>query len=156
MGIDRAIRYQSDLHILLRQMRIDFPSLGQTMVWGRLRSLGFRVTRARVREAIRVTDPIHTALRWRQVTPRRLYSVPGPNSLWHIGMLHRRYNAFELKILSWQIMVISSYIVGRLTGNARYINHAKFGLLNSEIFEVSGTQQLIANTPILISISIRA
>ena len=35
---------------------------------------------------MRVTDPINTALRWRgNLSNRRPYSVPGPNSLWHIG-----------------------------------------------------------------------
>jgi len=33
-----------------------------------------------------MTDPLHTALRWRgNLTPRHPYSVAGPNSLWHIG-----------------------------------------------------------------------
>ena len=77
----------SELHEILRLMRRELPTLGQTLVWGRLRSLGFKVTRARVREAMKASDPIHTALRWREITPRRPYSVPGPNSLWHIGML---------------------------------------------------------------------
>ena len=75
----------SELREVLQQMRRELPSLGQTMVWGRLRSLGFKVTRARVREAMRVSDPINTALRWREITPHQPYSVPGPNSLWHIG-----------------------------------------------------------------------
>ena len=44
------------------------------------------VTRARLRHAIRNTDPLHTALRWRgNLSVRHPYSVPGPNSLWHIG-----------------------------------------------------------------------
>ena len=57
------------------------------MVWGRLRSMGFSVTREKVRQAIRHTDPLYTALRWRgDVIKRQPYSVPGPNSLWHVGM----------------------------------------------------------------------
>ena len=76
-----------ELQTVLLQMRRDLPALGETMVWGRLRSMGFHVTRARVRSAIRTTDPIHTALRWRgDLTRRRPYSVPGPNSLWHLGL----------------------------------------------------------------------
>ena len=72
-------------HELDQTVRQITPALGQTMVWARLRSLGYRVTRARVCESICSTDPIHTALRWREMTPCRPYSVPGPNSLWHIG-----------------------------------------------------------------------
>ena len=74
-----------ELQDVLRQMKSNFPSLGQTMVWGRLRSMGIRVSRARVRDAIRATDPIQSALRWNEMTSRRPYSVPGPNSLWHLG-----------------------------------------------------------------------
>ena len=52
----------SELREVLQQMRRELPSLGQTVVWGRLRSLGFKITRARVREAMRVSDLINTAL----------------------------------------------------------------------------------------------
>ena len=73
---------------LLQRMRANSPYLGETMVWGRLRSLGYQVTRDRVRQAIRATDPLSVALRsLPAVTSRRPYSVPGPNSLWHIGEL---------------------------------------------------------------------
>ena len=65
------------------------PEIGESLVWGRLRSMGLQVTRERVRQAIRRTDPLNTALRWRDLVSRRPYSVPGPNSLWHIGKLLR-------------------------------------------------------------------
>ncbi len=55
------------------------------MVWGHLRLVGIRVTRERVREVIHQIDPVQTALRCVQITHRRPNSVPGPNSLWHIG-----------------------------------------------------------------------
>ena len=75
-----------ELAVILRQMRRENPALGERMVMGRLRSMGFRLTRSRVRDCIRATDPIQTALRWRgQLVCRQPYSVPGPNSLWHIG-----------------------------------------------------------------------
>ena len=61
------------------------------MVWGRLRSLGFKVTRERVRNAIRSVDPLHTALRWKEMTTRRPYSVLSPTSLWHLGMFYIHY-----------------------------------------------------------------
>ena len=77
----------AQLNDLLQQMRAELPSLGQTMIWGRLRSLGCKVTRSRVRDAIRATDPLRTALRWSSMTTRHPYSVASPNSLWHIGML---------------------------------------------------------------------
>lgn len=67
-------------------MRSEFPEMGEVMVLGRLQSLGYKVTRDRVRRAIHESDPINTALR--AITGplvRRVYNVPGPNSLWHVG-----------------------------------------------------------------------
>ena len=78
----------SELCSIILGFQSDMPSLGQTMVWGRLRSMGFCVTRERVRNALRALDPIETALRWRgEVVHRQPYCVPGPNSLWHLGLL---------------------------------------------------------------------
>ena len=75
-----------ELRSVLDQLRRELPSLGQTMVWGRLRAMGFEVTRIRVRQVMRESDPIHTALRWKgEFVQRRPYSVAGPNSLWHLG-----------------------------------------------------------------------
>lgn len=79
----------TQLRLLLSDLRKSSPHLGEVMVMGHLRSLGYNVPRARVRNAIRATDPINTALRWQgSITSRRPYSVPGPNSLWHIGKLN--------------------------------------------------------------------
>lgn len=76
----------SELHSIILHLQSDMPALGQTMVWGRLRSMGVCVTRERVRNAIRAVDPIETALRWRgQQVHRQPYRVPGPNSLWYLG-----------------------------------------------------------------------
>ena len=62
------------------------------MMWGSLRGLGIVVTRERVRNTLRSIDPIGGSRRWpANVTTRRPYSVPGPNSLWHIGKTHSRY-----------------------------------------------------------------
>jgi len=67
-------------------MRQQFPNIGESMTIGRLRAMGFRATRDQVRQAIRATDPLNSALRWPGgLTARRPYSVPAPNSLWHIG-----------------------------------------------------------------------
>ena len=71
----------------MSSVRQDLPNVGEKLVLGRLRSMGYHVTRERVRQAIRAIDPINSALRWQGVfTPRHPYSVPGPNSLWHIGL----------------------------------------------------------------------
>lgn len=71
---------------LIREMRVEFPAMGETLMWGRLKSLGCNVTREQVRRSIRFTDPLHTALRSPlAAVSRRPYSVPGPK---HIGKLH--------------------------------------------------------------------
>ena len=89
-GLMRDLRIvPSDVHLrtILREIKAGQPELGETMVMGRIRGMGYRVTRHRIREAIRTIDPLHTALRWRGgPTARRPYCVPGPNSLWHIGI----------------------------------------------------------------------
>ncbi len=76
----------ADLRTLLSQLRQEMPNMGETLVFGRIRSLRYSVTRQRVRNAIHATDPLNTPLRWRGIlTSRRPYSVPSPNSLWHQG-----------------------------------------------------------------------
>lgn len=81
----QTIRDDQLLH-LCREMRLEFPNMGEVMVLGRLRALGYNVVRDRVRRAIHETDPLNTALRATTgPLARRVYSVPGPNSLWHAG-----------------------------------------------------------------------
>ena len=76
----------SELRVMLNKIRRDQPALGETMTWGRLRSMGFHITRSQLRQVIRETDLLQRALRWRgELARRQPYSVPGPNSLWHIG-----------------------------------------------------------------------
>ena len=74
------------LRVIITELRSEVPTIGETMVMGHLRAHGYSVTRERMRQAIHATDPINTSLRWRgNLSHRRPYSVPGPNSLWHLG-----------------------------------------------------------------------
>ena len=76
-----------ELRVLVQRLQAEMPALGQTMVWRRLRSMGFFVTSERVRSVIHDIDPIQTALRWRcDLVRHQPYSVPGPNSLWHLAL----------------------------------------------------------------------
>lgn len=86
--IAEPLQSVSDIQLtdIIQGLRREFPDIGCSMVTGRLRSLGFRASRERIRMAIRISDPLNTALRWHGTIHRRPYSVPGPNSLWHIGM----------------------------------------------------------------------
>ena len=58
------------------------------MMWGHLRSMSVHVPRRRVSESLHHVNP--AAVRARQCTTvtRRAYTVPAPNSLWHIDGLH--------------------------------------------------------------------
>jgi hypothetical protein len=74
-------------------MQRDNPYVGESLVTGRLRSLGYLVTREKVRQVLPSVNPISSALRWPGVLRhRRPYSVAGRNSLWHIG----KYNKLSL------------------------------------------------------------
>ena len=53
-----------ELQAIIHQMHSQLPEMGESIVWGRLRSMGYIVTRQRVRRAIHSTDPISVALRW--------------------------------------------------------------------------------------------
>ena len=67
----------SELMDIVHQLRQEVPDLGQSILAGRVRAMGLRVTRDRLRNAIRRSDPLNTALRWHSLTSRRPYSVPG-------------------------------------------------------------------------------
>jgi len=86
--LDDPTRTVSDTELRRKVLEIKtmLPTVGERIIMGQLRAQGFHVTRCRVREIIRAMDPINTALRWQgAVTAKRSYSIPGPNSLWHIG-----------------------------------------------------------------------
>ena len=85
MGDPTTVPTDLQLRTILKEMKLGHPELGEVLVMGRLRGMGYKVTRERLRQTIRSIDPLHTALRWRGgLTARRPYCVPGPNSLWHI------------------------------------------------------------------------
>jgi hypothetical protein len=79
-----------DLLAFVSDMRSTTHTVGESLVTGSLRSRGYRVSRERVRQALRSSDPLSSALRWPGgLTHRRPYSVAGPNSLWHIDGHHK-------------------------------------------------------------------
>lgn len=61
---------------------------GESYLIGYMRFLHLRVQRDRIRESLTRVDPKNTALRWACVITRRVYCVPGPNSLWHMDGHH--------------------------------------------------------------------
>lgn len=66
-----------DLEIVLHRVSAEQPAMGETMMWGRLKSMGFHVTRRQLRHVLTEIDPLQRALRWNtQLTRRQPYSVP--------------------------------------------------------------------------------
>jgi len=63
-------------------------------MYGSLRSREIQVTRERIRNSLKPIGPLGSALMSRAgLTHRRTYSVPYPNSLWHIGNIHANKHA---------------------------------------------------------------
>ena len=70
-----AMAIDQQLHGYVSQVKVNFPSTGEPMLAGILRSQGIYIQRDRLRDSIHRTDPINTALRWHQLVRRRPYSV---------------------------------------------------------------------------------
>lgn len=49
---------------VIDEIRSESPTLGITLVTGRLRSMGYQVSRERIRCALRASDPLSSAPRW--------------------------------------------------------------------------------------------
>lgn len=67
---------------LILQLRQTFVRAGTTMLHGMLRRLGYRISYQRIRQSLLRIDPIHRVFDRIRIR-RRVYSVPGPNALWH-------------------------------------------------------------------------
>lgn len=70
-------------------------NVGQAMMQGYLQQRGVHVQRHRIRESIARTDPLRRRLRWHETVSRRVYSVKGANSLWHIDRASTVYEEFR-------------------------------------------------------------
>ncbi|KAJ7895420.1 hypothetical protein B0H13DRAFT_2234561 [Mycena leptocephala] len=69
-----------DLDSLILRLRSHFRRAGLGMLDGMLRRLGHRVPRERVRQSLLRVDPVRRIFERIRIR-RRIYSVPGPNSL---------------------------------------------------------------------------
>ena len=85
-----------ELKELIRQINNDFPNSGIREVVAHLKRQNPPVLLQRIRcqQLLSEVDPVGSAVRWAQTIKRRQYSVPTPNSLWHIDSNHAlvRYN----------------------------------------------------------------
>ncbi|KAJ8090047.1 hypothetical protein PM082_018627 [Marasmius tenuissimus] len=73
----------SDLDEALHNIITAFPSFGRRLIQGQLKFMGIHVPRRRVEASyLRVVGLPTQSFGIRRIT-RRIYTVPGPNSLWH-------------------------------------------------------------------------
>lgn len=73
-----------DLDRLITEVLRQTPGSGETYITGSLRGRGIRVQRWRVRERLRIVDPVGRALRGRRAIQRRVYNVSVPNQVWYV------------------------------------------------------------------------
>ena len=78
------------------------------MILGHLSSIGLHVQQRRVSKALVRVGPINSRLRWACLVQKRKYSVPEPNSLWHIDGHH--------SLIQWGFV-----IHGAIDGHSRLI-----------------------------------
>ena len=99
-GIDLACTFSnisdSALDGVMNSIKQAHPNDGERLVIGHLRCLGYRLPRSRIRASIHRIDPVNTALRRSVTVRRRVYSVPGPNALWHMDGHH--------KLIKWRFI----------------------------------------------------
>ena len=88
IGFDRtrfSLCSDEELDGIIANLKNTLPHVGERIIIGHIRGLGLCIQREKIRQSIRRIDPVNTSLRWHLNISRRTYSVPGPNSLWHIG-----------------------------------------------------------------------
>ncbi|XP_028414873.1 uncharacterized protein LOC114537953 [Dendronephthya gigantea] len=125
-----------DEHV--RGVQAEFPNAGYRRVYSQLKARSVNVTQSRVREAMHRTDPEGVAMRWLSITPRAVYSVRGPLSLWHIDGNH--------KLIRWRIVVH-----GGIDGYTRIPVYLKCGTNNYaetvvQLFEQAVSQYGLPST----------
>jgi hypothetical protein len=73
------------------------PNIGEKSIDGILKGRHIHVQRQRIRDALRLADPVGVNCRLRRALHRRVYSVFGPNHLWHVDGYH--------KLIRWKIVI---------------------------------------------------
>lgn len=71
-----------DLDAAIQMLRSQYTRAGITILHGMLRHLGLTVPRSRIRDSLLRIDPVQRVFERIRIR-RRVYSVPGPNYLWH-------------------------------------------------------------------------
>ncbi|KAM4571929.1 uncharacterized protein V3H82_011460 [Fundulus diaphanus] len=103
-----------ELDAMVREILRCHPNTGYKMMLGHLNAQGIQIQRSRVQESMRRVDQEGVSMRTVQLhtARRRRYSVPAPNSLWHIDGNH--------KLIRWRFVVH-----GGIDGFSRLIVYLK-------------------------------
>ncbi|XP_039870712.1 uncharacterized protein LOC120723360 [Simochromis diagramma] len=102
-GLRKTDLYSSvtdeELDRIVSEVHRSHPNTGYKLMHGFLNARGVRVPVSRLRESLRRVDAEGVNIRRLRlhVLRRRQYSVPGPNSLWHIDGNH--------KLIRWRFVV---------------------------------------------------
>ena len=116
------------LNLEVKDIKDHHPLAGERMIIGFLRAKGITIQRWKVRESIHTIDPLNCVTRWLEKNPRWIYSVPGPNSLWHNDGLH--------KLIRWGIVIhgcidgFSRMITSLICASNNYAETALSGFLD--------------------------
>ena len=94
---DRTQLSEGELDDTIRSLKYNHPNDGEVLIQGQLLSMGVRVPRQALRDSIHRVDHQNVASRRHSVVRRRVYSVPFPNSVWHIDSHH--------KMVRWRFIV---------------------------------------------------
>lgn len=105
----------SDLDMITRTFRKQYPDSGIRYLIGFLRRNNVRIAKRRAMASIHRVDRVGTCIRFQRQkkTRRTTYSVPRPNALWHIDGHH--------KLILWGIV-----IHGVVDGYSRIVRHIAF------------------------------
>jgi len=74
---------------IVSSIKQDHPNDGEVLIKGHLISRGIRVPRQALRDSIHQVDHENVDARRNSVIHHRIYSVPYPNSVWHIDGHHK-------------------------------------------------------------------
>ena len=87
----------NELDEVVKSIKRDFPNDGEVMLQGHISRLGFKIQRAELRASIHRVDHDNTVLRRSCAIKCRVYSVPRPNTVWHLDGNH--------KLIRWRLVI---------------------------------------------------
>lgn len=96
-----------NLDNIIQMLRCQYARAGITILHGMLRNLGLHIPRTRIQASLLRIDPVQRVFERIRIR-RRVYNVPGPNSLWHHDGQHgERFNTFPA---NYKIPLLTDYL----------------------------------------------